>query len=153
MRAKLTITLLIILMVLVIATFGVLIYREQVDRTPVAIIQPTNTPIITPIPTHAHTGSPYPGAYPNRYGGAGPGCFGRSCAGTLRPNQDRQPAYGDCHTQTHRGKRHGLHADDPGQEHICGGERRSINPGQGSGLAAYLGKTWEGGRLRGVRPP
>ena len=51
MKAKLMITLLIVLMVLVIATFGVLIYREQADRTPVAIIQPTQTPIITPVPT------------------------------------------------------------------------------------------------------
>ena len=51
MRAKLTITLLIILMVLVAALFGVLIFREQADRTPVAILQPTKTPIITPVPT------------------------------------------------------------------------------------------------------
>ena len=51
MKAKLTITLLIVLMVLVIATFGVLIYREQADRTPAAILQPTGTPIITPVPT------------------------------------------------------------------------------------------------------
>ena len=51
MRAKLTITLLIVLMVLVIAAFGVLIYREQADRTPEAILQPTKTPIITLIPT------------------------------------------------------------------------------------------------------
>ena len=51
MKAKLTITLLIVLMVLVIATFGMLIYREQADRTPEAILQPTNTPIITPVPT------------------------------------------------------------------------------------------------------
>ena len=51
MKAKLTITLLIVLMVLVIATFGVLICREQADRTPVAIIRPTKTPIITPTPT------------------------------------------------------------------------------------------------------
>ena len=51
MKAKLTITLLIVLMVLVAALFGVLIFREQADRTPVAILQPTNTPIITPTPT------------------------------------------------------------------------------------------------------
>lgn len=51
MKAKLTITLLIVLMVLVAALFGVLIFREQADRTPVAIIQPTKTPIITPTPT------------------------------------------------------------------------------------------------------
>lgn len=51
MKAKLTITLLIVLMVLVAALFGVLIFREQADRTPVAILQPTNTPIITPVPT------------------------------------------------------------------------------------------------------
>ena len=51
MRAKLTITLLIVLMVLVIATFGALIYREQADRTPEAILQPNGTPIITPTPT------------------------------------------------------------------------------------------------------
>ena len=51
MKAKLTITLLIVLMVLVAALFGVLIFREQADRTPVAILQPTKTPIITPVPT------------------------------------------------------------------------------------------------------
>ena len=51
MKAKLMITLLIVLMVLVIAAFGVLIYREQVDRTPEAILQPTKPPIITPVPT------------------------------------------------------------------------------------------------------
>ena len=34
MKAKLAITLLIVLMVLVAALFGVLIFREQADRTP-----------------------------------------------------------------------------------------------------------------------
>lgn len=51
MKAKLTITLLIVLMVLVIAAFGVLICREQADRTPEAILQPTKNPIITPTRT------------------------------------------------------------------------------------------------------
>ena len=37
------------------------------------------------LPGHAHTNSPYPGAYSDCYGGAGPRCFGRSCAGAFRP--------------------------------------------------------------------
>ena len=103
MRAKLTITLLIVLMVLVAALFGVLIFREQADRTPGCDLAAYQYPDHYPGPDqdtnshlhpergqhgisgHAHTGSPYPGAYPNRYGGAGAGCFGRSCAGAFRP--------------------------------------------------------------------
>ena len=51
MKAKIVITLLVLLMILVVGTFGYLIYREQMDRTPEAIIQPTRNPIILPTMT------------------------------------------------------------------------------------------------------
>ena len=51
MKAKIVITLLVLLMILVVGTFGYLIYREQKDRTPEAIIKPTRNPIILPTMT------------------------------------------------------------------------------------------------------
>ena len=79
-----TITLLIVLMVLVIAAFGVLIYREQVDRTPEAILQPTKPPIFTTDSVMKEVV-----AYFDRYGGARPRNHGRSCAGPSQPRQNR----------------------------------------------------------------
>ena len=59
MKAKIVITLLVLLMILVIGTFGYLIYREQMDRTPEAIIQPTRNPIILPTMTPIVIRIPY----------------------------------------------------------------------------------------------
>ena len=59
MKAKIVITLLILLMILVVGTFGYLIYREQMDRTPEAIIQPTRNPIILPTMTPIVIRIPY----------------------------------------------------------------------------------------------
>lgn len=51
MKAKIVITLLVLLMILVVGTFGYLIYREQMDRTPEPIAQATRNPIILPTMT------------------------------------------------------------------------------------------------------
>ena len=59
MKAKIVITLLVLLMILVVGTFGYLIYREQMDRTPEAIIQPTRNPIILPTMTPIVIRIPY----------------------------------------------------------------------------------------------
>ncbi len=59
MKAKIVITLLVLLMILVVGTFGYLIYREQKDRTPEAIIKPTRNPIILPTMTPIVIRIPY----------------------------------------------------------------------------------------------
>ena len=59
MKAKIVITLLVLLMILVVGTFGYLIYQEQMDRTPEAIIQPTRNPIILPTMTPIVIRIPY----------------------------------------------------------------------------------------------
>lgn len=59
MKVKIVITLLVLLMILVVGTFGYLIYREQMDRTPEAIIQPTRNPIILPTMTPIVIRIPY----------------------------------------------------------------------------------------------
>ena len=144
MKAKLTITLLIVLMVLVATLFGVLILREQADRTPVAILQPTNTPIITPTPTRtpiviyvpcvdsseypvmptpaARTPEPTPIATEEPAQDA-------SDDPVQGPSGPTRTAYGDSHAETHRRKRHGIHPDDPRKEHLRGGERGGVHAG------------------------
>ncbi len=59
MKAKIVIMLLVLLMILVVGTFGYLIYQEQMDRTPEAIIQPTRNPIILPTMTPIVIRIPY----------------------------------------------------------------------------------------------